>query len=74
MNADGSDPRRLTHGKGYDGGAFFSPDGHTLLYRGDRRSDDKMNLQLRTVGADGTTDRFPHGRGAARGGGVDGGL
>lgn len=57
MNADGSSPRRITHGKGYDGGPFFSTDGQSILYRGDRRSDNKMNLQLRIVGADGTSDR-----------------
>jgi len=57
MDADGKNPRRLTHGKGYDGGPFFSPDGKTILYRGDRRADDKMNLQIRMVSADGTNDR-----------------
>jgi len=57
MNADGSDQKRLTNGKGYDGGPFFSPDGKTILYRGDRRPDDKMNLQLRMIQADGSYDR-----------------
>lgn len=57
MNADGTGQRRITHGKGYDGGPFFSPDGRTILYRGDRRNDDKMNLQIRMVNADGTNDR-----------------
>lgn len=57
MNADGSDQKRLTNGEGYDGGPFFSPDGKTILYRGDRRRDDKMNLQLRMVNADGSNDR-----------------
>lgn len=57
MNADGSDQRRLTHGKGYDGGPFFSPDGKTILYRGDRRSDGKMNLQIRMIHVDGSNDR-----------------
>jgi len=33
MNADGSDPRRLTHSAGYDGGPFFSPDGQRILWR-----------------------------------------
>jgi Tol biopolymer transport system component len=33
MNADGSDPRRLTHSPGYDGGPFFSPDGQWIVYR-----------------------------------------
>ncbi len=57
MDADGTNQRRLTYGAGYDGGPFFSPDGKAILYRGDRRSDDKMNLQLRTIHADGTNDR-----------------
>ncbi len=57
MNADGSDQKRLTNGKGYDGGPFYSPDGKTILYRGDRRNDDKQNLQLRMVDPDGQNDR-----------------
>jgi Tol biopolymer transport system component len=30
---DGSDVRRITHTPGYDGGAFFSPDGKRLVWR-----------------------------------------
>jgi Tol biopolymer transport system component len=33
MNADGSEPRRLTSAPGYDGGPFFSPDGQRILWR-----------------------------------------
>lgn len=33
MNADGSDPRRLTDWPGYDGGPFFSPDGERIIWR-----------------------------------------
>jgi Tol biopolymer transport system component len=33
MNADGSDQRRLTFTPGYDGGPFFSPDGHRIIWR-----------------------------------------
>ncbi|HSH95830.1 MAG TPA: M28 family peptidase, partial [Roseimicrobium sp.] len=33
MNADGSNPRRLTSQPGYDGGPFFSPDGQRILWR-----------------------------------------
>jgi len=57
MDADGKNQRRITNAKGYDGGPFFSPDGKTILYRGDRRSDGKMNLQLRMVDVNGANDR-----------------
>ena len=33
MNADGSNPRRLTDAPGYDGGPFFSPDGKRIVWR-----------------------------------------
>lgn len=33
MNADGSDPRRLTRWPGYDGGPFFTPDGRRIVWR-----------------------------------------
>ncbi len=33
MNPDGSGVKRLTHEVGYDGGPFFSPDGHWIVYR-----------------------------------------
>jgi Tol biopolymer transport system component len=33
MNADGSGVQRLTHEPGYDGGPFFSPDGHRIVWR-----------------------------------------
>ena len=33
MNVDGSDVRRITHRVGYDGGAFFSPDGTKIVWR-----------------------------------------
>lgn len=33
MNADGSEPKRLTHQPGYDGGPFFSPDGARIIWR-----------------------------------------
>jgi Tol biopolymer transport system component len=33
MNADGSNPRRMTQMPGYDGGPFFSPDGQRILWR-----------------------------------------
>jgi Tol biopolymer transport system component len=33
MKVDGTDVRRLTHRIGYDGGAFYSPDGSMIVYR-----------------------------------------
>jgi TolB protein len=33
MNLDGSEVQRLTHEKGYDGGAFYSPDSRMIVYR-----------------------------------------
>ena len=34
MNGDGGDVRRLTSRPGPDGGPFFSPDGHQIVFRG----------------------------------------
>lgn len=33
MNADGTNPRRLTNTPGYDGGPFFTPDGQRIVWR-----------------------------------------
>lgn len=33
MDADGSNPKRLTDKPGYDGGPFFSPDGERIIWR-----------------------------------------
>ena len=33
MKADGSEQKRLTNGKGYDRGPFFSPDGKQIVWR-----------------------------------------
>ncbi|MGQ0703748.1 MAG: TolB family protein [Gemmatimonadales bacterium] len=33
MSTDGSNVRRITHRVGYDGGAFFSPDGKRIVWR-----------------------------------------
>ncbi len=33
MNVDGTGVRRITHRVGYDGGAFFSPDGRSIVWR-----------------------------------------
>jgi Tol biopolymer transport system component len=39
MDADGQNVRRLTHEEGYDGGAFFSPDGSRIVYRAHHPTD-----------------------------------
>ena len=73
MNADGSDKRMLTNKLGYDGGPFFSHDGKKIVWRAyypetaKEISDYKsliaesmirpMNLQIRTMNADGTNKK-----------------
>jgi len=49
MKPDGSNVVRLTHTKGYDGGAVFSPDGKRLLYRSDRAGNDQLQLFVSDV-------------------------
>ena len=39
MDAGGSNVRRLTTDEGYDGGAFFSPDGRQIVYRAHHPTD-----------------------------------
>src|SRR5205814_1046360 len=41
MKSDGLGPIRITTAPGYDGGPFFSPEGKRLVYRSDRKSNDK---------------------------------
>ena len=36
MNIDGSDVKQITFDLGYDGGAFFSPDGSKIIFRASR--------------------------------------
>jgi Tol biopolymer transport system component len=36
MDIDGKNQRQVTNGLGYDGGAFFSPDGKKLVFRASR--------------------------------------
>ncbi len=36
MNIDGSDVKQITHEPGYDGGAWFSPDGSKIVWRASR--------------------------------------
>ncbi len=55
MNADGSDPRRLTHVPGYDGGPFFSPDGQRIVWR--RFDEDGVIADVWTMNVDGADAR-----------------
>ncbi|MDX9974959.1 MAG: peptidase M28, partial [FCB group bacterium] len=52
MNADGSDLRRLTDAKGYDGGPFFSADGKRIVWR--RFSEGGETAEIHTMNADGS--------------------
>ena len=36
MNIDGTDVKQITNELGYDGGAFFSPDGSKIIFRASR--------------------------------------
>ena len=45
MNIDGSDVKQITNEIGYDGGAFFSPDGTKIIFRASRpKTKDEINL------------------------------
>ncbi|MEE8350117.1 MAG: M28 family peptidase [Acidobacteriota bacterium] len=55
MNADGSEVRRLTENKGYDGGPFFSPDGEAIVWR--RFSEDGATAEIYTMKTDGSQQR-----------------
>ncbi|MCH8912400.1 MAG: M28 family peptidase, partial [Planctomycetes bacterium] len=52
MSADGSDVRRLTDVKGYDGGPFFSPDGRRICWR--RFSVEGATAEVYTMNIDGS--------------------
>ena len=56
MDADGSNVRRLTDVKGYDGGPFFSPDGTKICWR--RFSEDGARAEVFVMNVDGT-DQHP---------------
>ncbi len=56
MNADGTNVRRLTDVKGYDGGPFFSPDGTKICWR--RFSEDGVRAEVFVMNVDGT-DQHP---------------
>lgn len=56
MRSDGSDVAQLTHAPGYDGGAFFSPDGKQLVYRSDRKGNDLLQIFVADIVRDGEGD------------------
>ncbi len=58
MNADGSEVRRLTENKGYDGEAFFSPDGEEIVWR--RFSEDGATAEIRVMTSDGEQRQITH--------------
>ncbi len=44
MKADGTRVTRLTKTNGYDGGAFFSPDGTRIVFRADRQNNSLLQI------------------------------
>lgn len=55
MDADGSNVKRLTHTKTYDGGPFFSPDGKRIVWR--RFSENGREAEIFTMNIDGTDQK-----------------
>ncbi len=55
MNANGTQVRRLTQTKGYDGGPFFSPDGKKICWR--RFSPDGTTAEIFIMNTDGTAEK-----------------
>ncbi len=55
MRADGTDVKRLTDVKGYDGGPFFSPDGRRITFR--RFTEDGHSAEVYTMNIDGTDQK-----------------
>jgi len=47
MNLDGSDKQQVTSGLGYDGGAFFSPNGRQLVFRASRPISDSAQAEYK---------------------------
>jgi TolB protein len=55
-DADGLNPRRLTHTDySYNGGPFFSPDGKWIVFRADREKKDALQLFL--ISSDGLQEK-----------------
>ncbi|MFQ5770738.1 MAG: TolB family protein, partial [bacterium] len=55
MNADGTDPTRLTNWPGYDGGPFFTPDGERIVWR--HFEENGMRADVFTMRLDGSDVR-----------------
>ena len=55
-NLDGSDIRQVTHDLGYDGGAFFSPDGEWLVWRASRPSAEEDVAKYQALLAEGMVE------------------
>ena len=55
MDADGSNVKRLTHTKTYDGGPFFSPDGKQIVWR--RFSENGREAEIFTMNIDGSDQK-----------------
>jgi len=55
MDADGSNVKRLTDAKGYDGGPFWNADGSKITWR--RFSEDGARAEIFTMNADGSDQR-----------------
>ena len=55
MNADGSNVKRLTHTRVYDGGPFFSPDGKRIVWR--RFSESGREAEIFTMNIDGSDQK-----------------
>jgi len=55
MRADGSEQRRLTNAKGYDGGPFFTPDGKHIVWR--RFDETGLIADVWTMNTDGSGQR-----------------
>jgi Tol biopolymer transport system component len=53
MNIDGSNVKQVTTGLGYDGGAFFSPDGTKLIFRSSRPKTDADIKEYKDLLAEG---------------------
>jgi TolB protein len=72
MKLDGTDVKQLTHEEGYNGGAWYSPDGSEIVYRASRPMGDELtefrdllkkglvkphSLEIYVMNADGSNQR-----------------